>query len=373
MKHIKSFNIFESSNWSKLTPEMEAIADAMLVSNDIIIETDKSKMSEWVIERGLQRAADEYLDSDEFREFTEASVEETDEYREKVEAGGDPEKVLQQLTDKSISDQTYWDEFLEEGGYATDAMDEISSEIKYVNPKRNEDFIEYPSKWETVSREDFPTIDVYGSAYLMGSRFKGSFLPFRIRSVNQIDLDDVEIPDINEDFQTFWIENLTGEFTIDGTNLIALENKVLEPENFHTISAETGFFARENPRLISLVGLEECDEIDIEDTNGVPPEKLKESIGLLPGSEESVEYYISLLSLPEFLSFDDEQVEFVLSRIGGKEGIQKMINEKPEKMAVLLKSVWKKIKSIPKFSGLEYPEGFGDKADLISDLDVIGL
>ena len=117
MKHLKPFRIFESEGSPTMTPEMKRLADSMMVGVDIVVETDRDKMSEWVIEQGLQRAADEYLDSDEFEEFTEASVEETDEYREKVQAGEDPEKVLQQLTNKAVSDQTYWQEFLEERGY----------------------------------------------------------------------------------------------------------------------------------------------------------------------------------------------------------------------------------------------------------------
>ena len=63
-----------------MTDRMKILANSMMADVDVVIETDRGKMSEWVIENGLQQVADEYLDSDEFREFTEASVEETDEY-----------------------------------------------------------------------------------------------------------------------------------------------------------------------------------------------------------------------------------------------------------------------------------------------------
>jgi hypothetical protein len=91
MKHLKPFRIFESEGSPTMTPEMKRLADSMMVEIDVIVETDRDKMSEWVIEQGLQLAADQYLDSDEFREFTEAAVEETDEYRERVQSGEDPE------------------------------------------------------------------------------------------------------------------------------------------------------------------------------------------------------------------------------------------------------------------------------------------
>ena len=85
MKHLKTFKIFESEGNSTMTPQMKTLANSMMSDVDVIVETDRDKMSEWVIEKGLQQVADEYLDSDEFREFTEASIEETEEYRERVQ------------------------------------------------------------------------------------------------------------------------------------------------------------------------------------------------------------------------------------------------------------------------------------------------
>ena len=173
MKHLKTFKIFESEGNSTMTPQMKTLANSMMSDVDVIVETDRDKMSEWVIEKGLQQVADEYLDSDEFREFTEASIEETEEYRERVQSGEDPEKVLQQMTDKAVSDQTYWNEFLEDTGYDTSVMDEVAGEIKYLNPDGKPYFVTLVSQWEEVPGQPVPTIDIEGSAEING--YEGSF------------------------------------------------------------------------------------------------------------------------------------------------------------------------------------------------------
>jgi hypothetical protein len=341
MKHIKSFRIFESEGSPTMTPEMKRLADSMMMEVDVVVETNRDKMSEWVIEQGFQRAADEYLDSDEFREFTEASVEETDEYREKVEAGGDPEKVLQQLTDKAISDQTYWNEFLEENGYDVSAMDEVQGDINYLAPNGKPYIFTTESTWEEVPGQPIPTIDIEGSAEL--SDYDGSFLPFRIRDVEHGNF----LPsDVHEEFQTDYAESITGELTIFRTKLIALDKG--------PIDVSWGFYITTNPRLISLEGIRSYDQIELE-ANGLEESVLKRSLDLSPGTTESIEYYQSLLSEPEFANFDEEQIQFIFERIGHSNGIQKYIDENPEKMAVLLKPVWKKIKSMDQFKGSPIP------------------
>jgi hypothetical protein len=359
MKHLKTFRIFESEGSPIMTPEMKRLADSMMVGIDVVVETDRDKLSEWVIEQGLQLATDEYLDSDEFREFTEASVEETDEYRERVQSGEDPEKVLQQLTDKAVSDQTYWSEFLEDGGYDVSAMEEVQGDINYLTPNGKPYYFTEPSRWEEVPGTSIPTIDIEGQAEI--SDYQGSFLPFRIRDVAHGNF----LPgDVMEEFQTDYVETTTGEFTFYRTRLIAIDKGPMD--------VDFGFFITTNPRLISLEGIRHYDNLELED-NGLDESILKRSLDLTPGSRESIEYYQSLLQMPEFSNFDDEQIQFVLERIGHNEGIQKYIDENPEKMAVSLKSVWKKIKSIDKFRDLHFPENLKGEVDLMSDLHDIGL
>ena len=359
MKHIKPFRIFESEGSPTMTPEMKRLADSMMVGVDIVVETDRDKMSEWVIEQGLQRAADEYLDSDEFREFTEASVEETDEYREKVQAGEDPEKILQQLTDKAMSDQTYWNEFLEDGGYDVSAMDEVQGDINYLTPNGKPYVFTEPSRWREVPGTSIPTIDIEGQAEL--SDYQGSFLPFRIRDVEHGNF----LPgDVMQEFQTDYAETTTGEFTFYRTKLIAIDKGPMD--------ADYGLFITTNPRLISLEGIRNYDNLELEE-NGLDESILKRSVDLTPGTPESIEYYQSLLQMPEFSQFDEEQIQFVLGRIGHSNGIQRYIDENPEKMAVLLKPVWKKIKSMDQFKDLQFPEKLAGEVDMMSDLHDIGL
>jgi hypothetical protein len=342
-----------------MTPEMNRLADSMMMEVDVVVETDRDKMSEWVMEKGFQMAADAYLDSDEFEEFTQASVEETDEYREKVQAGEDPEKVLQQLTNKAVSDQTYWQEFLEERGYDSDAMEEVQGEINYLDSNGKPYIFTTESTWTEVPGQQIPTIDIEGSASL--SDYDGSFLPFRIRDVERGNF----LPrDVIEDFQTDYEESITGELTIYRTKLIALDKG--------PIDASWGFYITTNPRLISLEGIRSYDQIELEE-NGLEESVLQRSIDLTPGTPESIEYYQSLLGEPEFANFDEEQIQFIFKRIGHPNGIQKYIDENPEKMAVLLKPVWKKIKSMDQFKDLDFPENLKGEVDLLSDLHDIGL
>ena len=359
MKHLKTFKIFESEGSPVMTPEMKRLADSMMVEIDVIVETDRDKMSEWVIEQGLQRAADEYLDSDEFREFTEASVEETDEYRERVQSGEDPEKVLQQLTDKAVSDQTYWSEFLEDGAYDVSAMEEVQGDINYLTQNGKPYYFIEPSRWTEVQGTSIPTIDIEGQAAL--SDYQGSFLPFRIRDVEHGNF----LPDnVMQEFQTDYVETTTGEFTFYKTRLIAIDKGPMD--------ADFGLFITTNPRLISLEGIRNYDNLELED-NGLDESILKKSVDLTPGTSESIEYYQSLLQMPEFSRFDEEQIQFVLDRIGHNGGIQKYIDENPEKMAVLLNPVWKKIKSMDQFKDLQFPENLKGEVDLMSDLYDVGL
>jgi hypothetical protein len=355
MKHLKNFKLFESEVYSKLTPEMKKLADSLMAEITVIVETDKDKMYGWVIDKGLQQLSDEYLESDEFREFTEASVEETDDYRERVQLGEDPDEVLKEMTDEAVEDQTYWSEFLEDGGYEASVFDEIRGEVPYINPNKKEYLLGVESTWSEVQGTSFPTIDVEGSAVIY--KYEGSFFPFRIREVSHGDLfpDDMII-----DFQTAYHEDMTGELSIHDTRLIAWDKST---------DVEWSFNFANNPRLISIEGVRNYDEISLYD-NFLDEKILKKSIGLIPGSNESIEYYLSLFDLPEAEEFDEEQLEFIISRT---KDLQKIINENPERMAVVLKPVWRKLKSMEQYKDIKFPKGLSDEADLLASLHRVGF
>jgi hypothetical protein len=355
MRHIKNFKLFESEESVKLTPAMIKLADSMMVEITVVVETDKDRMDQWVIEEAYQKVRDEYLDSDEFKKFTEASVEKTEEYRVRIEEGGDSQEVLEDLTDDAIKRETYWDEFLENYGYDTDAMSDIHEEIPYLNRDKKEYLLGVDSTWKEIRGESFPTIEIEGSAVV--NKYEGSFLPFRISKVTA----GILFPDdIREDFQTVYQEDISGELSIYDTRLIALDKPT---------DVETSLYISDNSRLISIEGLREYDEIEIDD-NFLDEKILKKSINLIPGTQESVEYYISLLDLPEADRFDEEQLEFVISRIGD---LQNVINQNPEKMAIRLKPIWKKLKSMKNHKDLEFPKEISREVVLLSDLDAIGL
>jgi hypothetical protein len=238
-------------------------------------------------------------------------------------------------------------------------MEEVQGDINYLTPNGKPYYFTEPSRWEEVPGTSIPTIDIEGQAEI--SDYPGSFLPFRIRDVAHGNF----LPgDVMEEFQTDYVETTTGEFTFYRTRLIAIDKGPMD--------ADFGLFITTNPRLISLEGIRNYDNLELED-NGLDESILKKSIDLTPGTRESIEYYQSLLQMPEFSNFDDEQIQFVLDRIGHNGGIQKYIDENPEKMAVSLKPVWKKIQTIDKFSDLHFPENLKGEVDLMSDLHDIGL
>jgi hypothetical protein len=55
------------------------------------------------------------------------------------------------------------------------------------------------------------------------------------------------------------------------------------------------------------------------------------------------------------------------------EEIQTLVDLDPIKMAVALKPFWKNIKKNPEFSEVKFPEGHSKEADLLSDLNDVGL
>ena len=363
MRHLKTFLLFEDEISSKFKSDIEKLLDEVVDEVSFIVETNRREMNEWVVEEGLQRVADKYLNSDEFREFTIKKIKESKEYKDL-----DEWTDLDSWASSAVEDQTYWGDFLEETGYDSVEIDKVSSEIKFLPPKgKNYAVVDVKSKWyKNYSNKLYPIFSIDGRATITREIFSGSFLPFGISSVNLFEEDELDdLVPINKEFQTSYSEDMVGELVISNTNLIALDKG---PEWAHSI------YISGNSRLISLEGIGTTNSsLEIDEDNGLSPEILKSSILLMPGTPDSIKYYQSLLNEPAFVGFDEEQILFVLDRIGHNGGIQKYVDENPEKMAVLLKSVWKKIKSIDKFKDLQFPENLKGEVDLLSDLHDVGL
>ena len=73
------------------------------------------------------------------------------------------------------------------------------------------------------------------------------------------------------------------------------------------------------------------------------------------------------------LNGNSDEKELCSFMANSPEEVQEMIYANPAKMAVELKSIWKELKKLPGYSELEFPEGHSKEADLLADLNDIGL
>jgi hypothetical protein len=75
----------------------------------------------------------------------------------------------------------------------------------------------------------------------------------------------------------------------------------------------------------------------------------------------------------EILKIGTEAAKTLISTIISPEALQKQIDENPTGMAVDLKGVWKTLKGIPGYEKLKFPPEYSEEAEMLSDLDDIGL
>ena len=103
----------------------------------------------------------------------------------------------------------------------------------------------------------------------------------------------------------------------------------------------------------------------------------------LEGAPESVggSFYCDAFSTSDWnlegklkiLETGSEADKNLMATLVSPEALQKLIDQNPSKAAVSLKGVWKTLKSNPKYSNLEFPEGHSKEADLLADLTDVGL
>jgi hypothetical protein len=161
-------------------------------------------------------------------------------------------------------------------------------------------------------------------------------------------------------------ESVGGSFSCHSNSLTSLEGA---PE-----SVGGTFFCRNNS-LTSLEGAPEsvggdfyCDSNSLTSLEGAP-----ESVG---GS-----FYCDAFSTSDWnlegklkiLETGSEADKNLMATLVSPEALQKLIDQNPSKAAVSLKGVWKTLKSNPKYSNLEFPEGHSKEADLLADLTDVGL
>ena len=135
-----------------------------------------------------------------------------------------------------------------------------------------------------------------------------------------------------------------------------------------------------NERLISLEGLpKEIDSkmIDIGDEKTLYPTRVRKET-LIQGFRDFQKtgtwapYYVMLKQNADLSDWDEGMKSYLDSKIN-PEAIQEFIDLDPSKAAIALKGMWTEMKKDPRFSGVKFPEGYADDADLVADLSDIGL
>jgi hypothetical protein len=75
----------------------------------------------------------------------------------------------------------------------------------------------------------------------------------------------------------------------------------------------------------------------------------------------------------EILKTGTEAAKALIATVISPETLQKQIDENPIDMSVSLKGVWKTLKRIPGYEKLKFPPEHSEEAEMLSDLDDIGL
>jgi hypothetical protein len=140
-------------------------------------------------------------------------------------------------------------------------------------------------------------------------------------------------------------ETVKGSFYCQNNQLTSLEGA---PEKVG------GFFDCRNNQLTSLAGAPQyvgedfyCDLFKTSDWT------LEWKLEILKGKSEAAKTLIATSIPPEDL--------------------QQMIDENPTGMAFDLKGVWKDLKRVPGYEKLKFPPEYSEEAEMLSDLDDIGL
>ena len=360
MRHLKRFKIFEEEKASFGSLSQDKFLEDYLAPISYEIVTDSGDMEKWAKEQALEEVECFYINSKIFKEFTRQKVKESSDYEYALEdSSEDPNDILDDMTETEWSNETYWDDFVEETDYFSKAYERFIDGVEYVGKKGKwGDYYIYETKMSEAESSG-GRFNIKGS--IMIDKYDGDFLPIEIRKVEELDSIGPSEKELKE-FQKVEVQDAQGEFTLYNTDVIALDKGPEEADHIYISS---------NKRLISLEGIDWYGKAEIED-NFIDTETLMESIGLAYTSADTSEYYFNLLSHPKFPEFDEQQLKFLLEKID-YESLQDFINQEPSKAIILLKKNWHRMKENPLFKDLKFPEGSKDKMDTLSDLSDIGI
>ena len=195
--------------------------------------------------------------------------------------------------------------------------------------------------------------------------------------------------------QTTGLVSIPGDFNANVSSLSGPVIKSLEGIRFADVN---GTFTLRDNEVVSLEGCPEvvgkdfnCSDNPIDDLKG-GPRVVKgtyyctgNQLKSLEGAPEVVggEFITDYLRVPVggwsvgnlvdlYIDSWGER-ERLLSTLVSPEVLQKKIDEAPERMAVLLKGVIKKIAAVPQYQDLKFPASLRQEVDLLSDLEGVGL
>jgi hypothetical protein len=272
--------------------------------------------------------------------------------------------MLKTLTDYHYKWDTYMEEFIKEK--SDEVRKDLQSEVEFLDKVNFGGYYERQSKTSeytviSTKPEDLPRVSIEGSLTVEG--YDESFLPVSISSISPFSSIGPDKKELKGDFQSVEVPDVQGEFTLYATDVIALNNGPEECENL---------YISRNSRLISLESVQYYRTKEIENNNFLDAETLMSSIGIDNSSIKTENYYFGLLSNSKFPEFDEEQLKFLLDKLG-YDSMQDLIDDRPSETAIALKSNWNKMKKNDIFSDLKFPESHSGNFGTLTDLSDIGI
>lgn len=169
-------------------------------------------------------------------------------------------------------------------------------------------------------------------------------------------------------------QEIGGDLIINGNYFRTLEGAPQIMRDNATVSVANGGGRRP---LLSLEGLPPNLDPDKIETHkfytwedGIPEDFLREGYREFKKTGSWIPYYIKLDA--EYGDKGFYNPEFIAQKLDPV-GIQKFINESPEKALVALKPYLRKMKEDPRYSSIKFPEHLEKEKDLLSDLEDVGL
>lgn len=170
-------------------------------------------------------------------------------------------------------------------------------------------------------------------------------------------------------------QEVGGNLILNGNYFRTLEGAPRTMKDDSTVSVSNGGGKRRP--LLSLEGLPPNLDPDKIETHkfyswedGIPEDFLRDGYREFKKTGSWIPYYIKLDA--EYGDKGFYNPEFIDQKLNPV-GIQKFINQSPEKSLIILKPYLKMMKENPRYSSIKFPEHLEKEKDLLTDLEDIGL